>query len=85
VWIWQLKLLKIVIKLKTAALQNEEQQMVNTIQQNIKFSFLADHHKTIHHNASIQLAKMPTWYYFACPTHLAFYDFTTTKMPPKNL
>lgn len=28
---------------------------------------------------------MPTWYYFARPSHLAFHDFTKTKHPPKNL
>ena len=28
---------------------------------------------------------MPTWYYFARPTHLAFHDFTRSKTAPKNL
>ena len=28
------------------------------------------------HNASNALADTPTWYYFSCPSHLAFHDFT---------
>ena len=50
-----------------------------------QFGFAADPKKNIRHNASIQLAAMPTWYYFSHPSHLAFHDFTLHNKPPKNL
>ena len=28
---------------------------------------------------------MPTWYYFSCPSNLAFHDFTKKHIPEKNL
>ena len=37
------------------------------------------------HNASITLAKMPTWYYFSRPSNMAFHDFTKRHKPQKNL
>ena len=28
---------------------------------------------------------MPTWFYFTCPTHSAFYNCTVKLSPPQNL
>ena len=41
-----------------------------------QFGFAADPTLSIQHNASTTLATMPTWYYFSCPSNLAFHDFT---------
>ena len=40
---------------------------------------------SIRHNASINLAKMPTWYYFSRPSNMAFHDFTKQHKPQKKL
>ena len=40
---------------------------------------------SIRHNASATLAMMPAWYYFSCPSNLAFHDFTKKHKPEKNL
>jgi hypothetical protein len=50
-----------------------------------QFGFIADPNKSICHNTAIQLATMPTWFYFNRPSHLAFHDFTRSKQTPKNL
>ena len=51
----------------------------------VQFGFAADPTLSIQHNASITLATMPTWYYFSCPSNLAFHDFTKKHKPEKNL
>ena len=41
-----------------------------------QFGFVGDPTISKRHNASITLAKMPTWYYFSRPSNMAFHDFT---------
>ena len=50
-----------------------------------QFGFAGDPTLSIQHNASINLAKMPTWYYFSRPSNMAFHDFTKRHKPQKNL
>ena len=50
-----------------------------------QFGFAGDPTLSIRHNASITLAKMPTWYYFSRPSNMAFHDFTKRHKPQKNL
>ena len=50
-----------------------------------EFGFAGDPALSIRHNASITLAKMPTWYYFSRPYNMAFHDFTKRHKPPKKL
>ena len=66
---------------------HRSEQAATTVRNKIKqqFGFVADHTKTLLHNASCILAHTPTWYYFSRPSHLAFHDFTRSKQPAKNL
>ena len=41
-----------------------------------QFGFVGDPTLSKPHNASITLAKMPTWYYFSRPSNMPFHDFT---------
>ena len=41
-----------------------------------QFGFVGDPTISKRHNASITVAKMPTWYYFSRPSNMAFHDFT---------
>ena len=41
-----------------------------------QFGFAGDPTLPTRHNASITLAKMPTWYYFSRTSNMAFHDFT---------
>ena len=50
-----------------------------------QFGFVVDPTLSKRHNASITLAKMPTWYYFSRPSNMAFHDFTKRHKPQKNL
>ena len=50
-----------------------------------QFGFASDPTLSIRHNASITLAKMPTWYYFSRPSNMAFHDFTKRHKPQKNV
>ena len=50
-----------------------------------QFGFVGDPTISKRHNASITLAKMPTWYYFSWPSNMAFHDFTKRHKPQKNL
>ena len=50
-----------------------------------QFGFAGDPTLSTRHNASITLAKMPTWYYFSRPSNMAFHDFTKRHKPQKNL
>ena len=50
-----------------------------------QFGFVGDPTISKRHNASITLAKMPTWYYFSRPSNMAFHDFTKRHKPQKNL
>ena len=50
-----------------------------------QFGFIGDPTLSKRHNASITLAKMPTWYYFSRPSNMAFHDFTKRHKPQKNL
>ena len=50
-----------------------------------QFVFAGDPTLSIRHNASINLAKTPTWYYFSRPSNMAFHDFTKRHKPQKNL
>ena len=50
-----------------------------------QFGFVGDPTLSKQHNASITLAKMPTWYYFSRPSNMAFHDFTKRHKPHKNL
>ena len=49
-----------------------------------QFGFVHDPTISKRHNASITLAKMPTWYYFSRPSNMAFHDFTKRHKPHKN-
>ena len=51
----------------------------------VQFGFVGDPTISKRHNASITLAKMPTWYYFSRPSKMAFHDFTKRHKPQKNL
>ena len=48
-----------------------------------QFGFVGDPTISKRHNASITLAKMPTWYYFSRPSNMAFHDFTKRRKPKK--
>ena len=48
-----------------------------------QFGFAGDPTLSIQHNASINLAKMPTWYYFSRPSNMAFHDFMKRHKPQK--
>ena len=50
-----------------------------------QFGFVGDPTLSKRHNASITLAKMPTWYYFSRPSNMAFHDFTKRHKPQKKL
>ena len=50
-----------------------------------QFGFASDPTLSVHHNASTTLASMPTWYYFSCPSNLAFHVFTKKHKTRKNL
>ena len=50
-----------------------------------QFGFVGDPTISKRHNASITLAKMPTWYYFSWQSNMAFHDFTKRHKPQKNL
>ena len=50
-----------------------------------QFGFVGDPTISKRHNASITLAKMPTWYYFSRPSNMAFHDFTKRHKPQKKL
>ena len=50
-----------------------------------QFGFVGDPTISKRHNASITLAKIPTWYYFSRPSNMAFHDFTKRHKPQKNL
>ena len=49
-----------------------------------QFGFVSDPTLSRGHNASITLAKMPTWYYFSMPSKMAFHDFTKRHKPQKT-
>ena len=49
-----------------------------------QFGFVGDPTISKRHNASITLAKMPTWYYFSRPSNMACHDFTKRHKPQKN-
>jgi hypothetical protein len=65
----------------------QESQSLKTIRKQIilTFGFAADPSLTHRHNASIAIAMMPTWFYFARPSNMAFHDLTTFQKPPSNL
>ena len=50
-----------------------------------QFGFIGNPTLSIRHNASITLAKMPSWYYFSRPSNMAFHDFAKRHKPQKNL
>jgi hypothetical protein len=68
-------------------IQNQERQLIRSIRHKIMvtYGFVANPNFTSQHNACLQLARMPCWYYFSRPSNLAFHDLTTSIPPPKNL
>ena len=75
------------ITAETQQLTLQQDQAKSAVLKQLKsqYGFVADPTKTIRHNASIQLATMPCWYYFSRPSHLAYHDFTRTIRAPQNI
>ena len=65
--------------------QEKNAKNATTKNLNAQFGFASDPTLSTRHNASITLAKLPTWYYFSRPSNLAFHDFTINHKPEKNL
>ena len=60
------------------------EQLQDTVKKLIaQFGFAHEPTISKRHNASITLAKMPTWYYFSRPSIMAFHDFTKRHKPQK--
>ena len=49
------------------------------------YGFVANPNISVRHNACLQLACMPCWYYFNRPKNLAFHNLCSILDPPKNL
>ena len=49
------------------------------------YGFCTNPELTVKHNAVIQLALAPSWFYFDKPMNSTFHDLTTTIAPPRNL
>ena len=80
----QLQALQQQITAETQQLTLRQEQAKSKVLQQLKYQygFVADPTKTTRHNASIQLAAMPCWYYNSRPSHLAYHDFTRTIRVP---
>ena len=62
-------------------IKNQNAQILRRLIDKIKidYGFIADYRKTPLHNASNLLADMPSWYYFARPTNIAFHNLLPSR------